>query len=51
MDNEQLIEGLIQWSKAVGNWRFIGTLKQYVKLVEREDFKEVLERRENESCE
>jgi len=44
-----MIDNLLAWAEAVGNWRFAEQLKQYVKIIQKPDFKEILTRRRKQN--
>ena len=46
MNNQ--INDICEWATLVGNYRFAEKLKSYVKIVERPDFRKLIERRKNE---
>lgn len=40
------IERLSQWAKATGNWQFSRDLDHYTKITSRDDFNEILRKRQ-----
>ena len=46
MNNQ--INDICEWATLVGNYRFAKELKDYVRIVERPDFRKLMEHRKNE---